>query len=177
MSPFAGPLFAAAILLLMAGASKVATPAATRLALRTAGLPNTPLAARALGAVECAIALNALAVGGRIPAALVTATYLGFAGFSAQLARASRGTASCGCFGASSAPVGSLHVVLNLATAAAVAGAIVKPADGLLAATSDTPWAGVPFFALTALLAWATYLALTALPALVAATKTTGAAP
>lgn len=177
MSPFAGPLFAAALLLLVAGAAKVTTPAATRVALRTAGLPNTPLVARGLGAVECAIAISALAVGGRIPAALLTVTYLGFAGFSAQLQRRSRGTAGCGCFGASSAPVGTLHVVLNLATAAAVAGATVRTTDGLLAATSDTPWAGVPFYAVTALLAWATYVALTALPALVAATKTTGAAP
>lgn len=177
MSPFAGPLFAAAILLLVAGAAKVATPAATRVALRTAGLPSAPLVARGLGVVECAIAVSALAAGGRIPAVLVTLTYLGFAGFSAQLAKRSRGTADCGCFGASSAPVGTLHVVLNLATAAAVAGAVVKPSDDLLAAASDTPWAGAPFYAVTALLAWATYVALTALPALVAATKTSGAAP
>lgn len=176
MSPFAGPLFAAALLLLVAGVAKVATPAATRVALRTAGLPSTPLVARALGAVECAIALSALALGGPVPAALVALTYLGFAGFSARLAAASRGTASCGCFGASSAPVGRLHVAVNLATAVLVAPAVFAPVDGIGQAVSDTPWAGVPFVALTALLAWAVYLTLTRLPELQAAMKPTGTA-
>ena len=175
MSAFAGPLFAAAGLLLLAGAAKVTAPDATRVALRSAGLPSKAWMARALGVVEIAIAGAALVVGGAIPAALVALTYVGFAGFVAVLARRTRSTAPCGCFGASDAPVGTLHVVLNVAIAALAVGAAIRPTDGLAQATSETPWAGVPFFALTALLAWATYVALTLLPELQAAMKPQGA--
>ena len=171
MSPFAGPLFAASLLLGAAGLGKLFAPAATRVALRQAGLPNDPYSARLLGAVEFFAALGAVVVGGWLHATFVVAFYLGFAWFAWRLANRTRGTASCGCFGASSAPVGSLHVGLNLTVAAVVAGAIVRPAEGIWVAVSETPWAGVPFLGLTVLLAWMLYAALTVLPATFAATK------
>jgi hypothetical protein len=169
MSPFAGPLFAAAALLAAAGVAKVATPAATRVALRSAGLPSSAPAARALGAIELAIAAAALAIGGRVPAALTAAAYLGFAWFARRLDRATRGTASCGCFGASSAPVGTVHIAFDLATAVLLVGAVANPAAGIATAIDDTPWSGAPFLALTALLTWMAYVSLTILPATLAA--------
>ena len=66
MSPVAGPFFAAALLLGLAGVLKVVTPGPTRVALRSAGLPSTALAARAIGTVEVAIAVCALGWGGRL---------------------------------------------------------------------------------------------------------------
>lgn len=171
MSPFAGPLFAASVLLLIAGANKVLRPAPTRVALRTAGLPSRTIVARGIGGAEVVIAAAALAVGGRVPAALVTLAYLGFTGFSIRLHRASRGAAPCGCFGASDAPVGPIHIGVDLAIAAVVAGAIVWPSSGLLGAVSDTPWAGIPFFALTWLLVGLLQASLTVLPATLAAAK------
>lgn len=164
MSPFAGPLFAAAALLGIAGAAKVATPDATRVALRSAALPSGRPIVRAMGAAELAIAATTLAIGGRVPAALTAAAYLGFAWFAHRLDRATRGIASCGCFGASSAPVGTLHVGFNLVAATLIAGAVARPADGI----AD---AGLLLPALAALLTWMSYVTLTILPATLAAAR------
>lgn len=171
MPALAGPLFAAAALLAIAGAGKVARPDATRVALRRGGVPSSTLVARGLGAVEVAIGVAAIALGGPIPAMATAAAYLGFAWFAHRLDRASQGTADCGCFGSSSAPVGTLHVVVNLAIAAVCAAAAVTDPVGIAAATTDTPWAGVPFLALTALLTWMLSVTLTVLPTALAAAK------
>jgi hypothetical protein len=82
-----------------------------------------------------------------------------------------RGAAPCGCFGASSAPVGTLHVIINLVIAVGVALAAIDAPGPIWEAAADTPWAGVPFVGLVALLAWLVYLALTALPETIAAAK------
>lgn len=171
MSPFAGPLFAASLLLGAAGIGKALRPNATRVALRQAGLPSDPYSARLLGVVEFAAALGAVVVGGWLHAAFVSAFYLGFAWFSWRLAARTRGQASCGCFGDASAPVGPLHVGINLAVAAVTALAIAWPAEGISTVPADSPWAGVPFLALTALATWMLYAALTVLPATAAAAK------
>src|SRR5688572_13305383 len=99
MAPLAGLLYAAAALLAVAGIGKVTGPDATRVALRQANLPSQRWMVQALGLVEVAIGVAAIAAGGAIPAALTTTAYLGFAWFSHRLDRATRGTASCGCFG------------------------------------------------------------------------------
>ncbi|MEZ5204407.1 MAG: hypothetical protein R2701_08525 [Acidimicrobiales bacterium] len=176
MAALAGPLFAAAALLALAGVGKLARPAATRVALRQAGLPSDPASARALGVAEVTVGVAAIAVGGQLAAAGVAASYLGFAWFAHRLDRATRGTGDCGCFGAASAPVGTLHVAVNLAIAAVAVAAIAFPADGIASAVDGTPWSGVPFLALTALLTWMTYVALTALPTAIAAAREPSAA-
>lgn len=179
MSPFAGPLLAASLLLGAAGLGKLARPAATRVALRRADLPSDPWSVRLLGAVEAAAALGAIVVGGWLHASFVTAFYLGFAWFSWRLASRTWGQASCGCFGDASAPVGPVHVGVNLAVAALVAGAIARPAEGIAAVPGDSPWAGVPFLGLALLATWMLYVALTVLPTTLAAAKPVpeGAAP
>jgi hypothetical protein len=171
MSPLAGLVYAAALLLGAAGIGKVTSPGATRIALRSAGLPASALAARAIGVAEVLIALAALAVGGTLSTGLVAASYLGFAWFARRLDTRTRGSAPCGCFGASSAPVGTLHVVLNLLIAAGAAVAAVEAPGSIWTAAGDTPGAGVPFIGLVLLLAWMLYAALTALPEALAAAK------
>ena len=172
MSALAGPLFAAALLTALAGGFKLIRPDATRVALRTAGLPNGPLAVRALGSVEVVAALVVVAFGGRLGGAIVLVAYLGFAGFAAHLANRSRRSVPCGCFGSSSAPVGHLHVIVNLLLAAVGAASIAVPTEGI-AAVADTPAAGVPFVVFTLLLTWLLLVALTALPELLAAARAT----
>ena len=176
MSPFASPLFAAAILLVLAGLAKLAMPDPTRVAMRQAGLPNGAGIVRAEGSLEVLVGGVALVAGGAVAAAAVAVLYAAFAGFVALLAHRTRNSAPCGCFGPSEAPVGALHVVVDLVIAALAAGATVRTTTGLWEATSATPWAGVPFLALTLLLAGATHLTLTLLPALQAAMKPQGAA-
>jgi hypothetical protein len=176
VSPTAGIVFAAALLIALAGVAKITRPAATQVALRTAGLPSSRPAAQLLGVVEVAIAVVALAVAGTAGAALVAASYLGFAAFSAQLLRRSRGTASCGCFGGDDAPVTRLHVWLNAVLAAAALLSLADPAPPIWEAAADTPWAGVPFVLLVLALAWLLLVALTVLPS-VLATAARPAAP
>lgn len=171
MSPTAGVVFSGALLLLVAGVAKVARPAATQVALRTAGLPSSRLLARLLGVVEVAAAVIAIGVGGALGTALVAVFYAGFAAFSAVLLRRSRGRASCGCFGGDDAPVTQVHVWLNVAVAVVSAVALADPPPAIGTALGDTPAAGVPFAALVLLLAWLLFVAYTVLPATQAAVR------
>ena len=171
MSPLAGLLFSAAIVLGVAGVAKVVTPDGTRVALRTVGLPSSRWVVRLLGLVELSITATALVVAGRLGALLVTVAYLGFAGFSALLLSRSRGRASCGCFGGTDSPITRVHVVLNVIIAIAVATCIARPAPDVTAVAADTPWAGLPFALLVVLLAWVLQVAFTTLPALQAAER------
>lgn len=169
MSSFAGPYLAAALLLALAGAAKLRSPGGSRVALRTAGLPESALLVRLLGAAELALAAAAVLLGGALPALGVAALYAGFAAFAALLARRSRNAAPCGCFGSSDAPVGPLHVAVNLALVVASLGAAAAPVGSLVAEAGDTPAAGLPFVGFTLLLTWLLLVALTALPELLAA--------
>lgn len=171
MSPLAGILFAAALVLGVAGVAKVMSPDGTRVALRTVGLPSGRLVVQLLGVVELAIAGVGLVVADRLGAGLVALAYLGFAGFSALLLRRSRGTASCGCFGGTDSPITRVHVVLNVIIAAAVVATLADPVPGVGAVAAETPWAGIPFALLVVLLAWVLQVAFTTLPALQAATR------
>ncbi|MCU1499158.1 MAG: hypothetical protein JWM47_3111 [Acidimicrobiales bacterium] len=174
MSPVAGPLFAAAILLGAAGVLKVTRPDPTRVALRTAGLPATGLVARLIGLAEIAVAFSVLAVGGRWPAALLAGAYLAFAGFSVVVMARTAGRAPCGCFGASDAPLTRLHVAVDLVIAAVALAAVIDPVPGVVAVARHTPMAGVPFVGFSIVLAWLVQVLLTALPALQAAARPAG---
>jgi hypothetical protein len=175
MSPFAGPLFAAAALIALAGIAKVARPDPARVALRTTGLPSTAIAVRALGVTEVAIAAVVLLYGHEMGGALVALAYFGFAGFASLLASKSRRAVPCGCFGSGSAPVSYLHVGVNLVLAAVGIAAVVRPTDPLVDVVRGTPGAGIPFLAFTALLTWLLLVVLTALPEVLQAAKPTKA--
>lgn len=73
-------------------------------------------AVRGVGAGEIALAGAVLVTGGPTAAALLALAYLVFA---AVAVRQRRRGASCGCFGQAEAPVGLLHVVVNLTVAVA----------------------------------------------------------
>ncbi len=163
MSGIAGPFFAAVALLGAAGIVKLVRPLSTAQALRSAGVPATPAWGRVLGAVELVVAADALVLGGRVAAAAVAACYLGFALFTARLLTLA-GETSCGCFGAEDAPATPTHVALNLTAATAAALAAGWPPGDLRSFLAAQPWSGVPFLAVTALLAWLAYVSLALLP-------------
>jgi hypothetical protein len=123
------------LVLAAAGAAKLADPTPTGSTLAALGLPGGPVAARLVGGAELGLAVAGLAVGGAVVAAGVALAYGAFA-VVVVLARR-RGLASCGCFGARSAPPSRVHVLVNAASAlvAAVAVAVVPlpAADGLAA--------------------------------------------
>ena len=162
MMVLAGPIHAAAAVVVLAALAKAVRPAATGVALRTIGLPGSRVAVRALAAVELAVAAAALTglAGGRPGAAALAALHLGFASAAASLrARA----ATCGCFGEAT-PVTGVHVAANVVVAAvALAGAAAGDVASVGAAVGATPAAGVPYVVLAVTLAVAEGACLTAL--------------
>lgn len=180
MSPIEGPYLASVVVLGVAGILKVAAPASTRVALRSAGLPGTPWVARGLGIGEVGLAGVALALGGWPAALAVGVVHVGFAWFSTRLISLGRGRASCGCFGGSDAPVSRLHVVVNLAVAAGAFVVAVTSPEGLVDAVRTVAddagtGAAVGFLVGVAVLARLLVALLTDLPALQAAARGRGA--
>jgi Methylamine utilisation protein MauE len=136
----AAPLHLLALVLVVSGIQKLVAPRAAAAAMADARLPvpwrGHAATGVALGAVEAATGIVALAVPHRLAAAWLGVFYLALAGF-VLLLRARDADAGCGCFGASSTPPGTAHLVLNGAAAAtafgiAVAGVpdIVDVVDG-----------------------------------------------
>ncbi len=126
----AAPLHLLALVLVVSGIQKLVAPGAAAEAMADARLPlpgrGRPAAGVALGAIEAATGLTALAVPHRLAAAWLGVFYLALAGF-VLLLRARDADAGCGCFGASSTPPGTAHLALNgvaavTAFAVAVAG-------------------------------------------------------
>lgn len=163
MSPVAGPFYAVAALLAVAGLAKLARPSATVDALRRAGLPAPAPIGRLVGALEVAAAAAAMALGSRTAAIVVAACYLAFAGFTARLVVSGRHE-DCGCFGGASTPATRLHVALNLGAVIVAGVAAADPPGSIPEVVAAQPLLGVPFAALAGLCTWVAYVAFTLLP-------------
>jgi hypothetical protein len=150
----AGVLGAGALLLLAAGAGKVADPTRTAGALAALGWPSSPLVVRFGAGAEAALGALGLAVGSPIVAALVGLSFAGFAVFVALALRSGTPVGTCGCFGRADTPPRPLHIAVDLTLAAAV---------GIAAATDPTPLVDAPARAwvLAVAVAGASYVALT----------------
>ena len=155
-----------AVLLAVAGAAKVADPAATSAALQGARLVSDRRLVRLLGVGEIALAVAVLGLGGSVPAALLAVSYAVFAGFAYRQSRQGEG---CGCFGVSDAPATRLHVAINVLGAALAAGAALRPGSSLLAVFGDGVFQALLIAGVLLLAAAALRLALTALPELAVA--------
>jgi hypothetical protein len=165
---------AAAVLLMIAGLAKLGRPAPAAELVTTLGLPAPLSGVRALGLLEVALALAALAVGGRSPAMAVGGLYLLFA---LVVVRAlSLGASSCGCFGRADTPPSWVHVLGN--TGFAIASFVTVAADrSPVDVMGDQPAAGVPFVALIGVLAGLAIVTLTALPEALAARRPGSSGP
>ena len=159
-----------AVLLAIAGGTKVLTPAATAAALQGARLPSDARLVRLLGLAEVALGVVVLTGGGVLPAALLCVAYITFAGFAWRQSRKGEG---CGCFGEATAPATTLHVAINVLGAALAALAVVWPPPPLLFPASGAV-ATLLTAALAVLGALVVRLALTALPELATATAALG---
>lgn len=120
MTLLVGPLHLFAVLLVLSGADKLGDPTPATTAMTEAGLPGArrlgPWAGRALGVVEVLVGALVLAFGGVGPAIAMAVVFLAFGAFLVLLQRRAAGV-SCGCFGASSAPPGISHLLIDLAAA------------------------------------------------------------
>ena len=167
MQTMAGPLYIASLLLVVAGAPKVARPDETARALRSIGLPGSPLLVRILAVAEMVIGTYALLLGGRTSALLVAVIYLGFAGFVAIALAKGGVVASCGCFGRDDTPPTWAHLILNLAASGVAFAAAISPVTGLIDAVQTEPLNGLVLVAFVAMGTWFAYLILNVLPTVI----------
>jgi hypothetical protein len=116
----------AALLLLAAGAMKVADPTRTVGALAARGWTVAPVAVRVGALAEAVLGAAVLAIGGQVLPALVAASYAGFAWFVAGALQSGAPVGTCGCFGRPDTPPRPAHVVVDAGFAvAALVGAAV----------------------------------------------------
>ncbi len=173
MMPIAGPLHLLAAVLIVSGAAKLIDPAPAAIAMRDAGLPlpfrGRPVSGIVIGLVEAAVGLVALAIPTWWAASMLGAVYLGFAAFILRL-RSRDGEAGCGCFGSSSTPPGTAHLVLNLSAVAVAAGAVIGGVPDIVDVFDDGIGVGIPYVALLAVGA-GTLLVAPALTAQIARTR------
>ncbi|HET7488668.1 MAG TPA: hypothetical protein VFJ85_12120 [Acidimicrobiales bacterium] len=150
MTPAAGPYLAACLLLVAAGAAKVARPEPARRALRRVGAALPAGAVRAGGMAEAALGAAGALTGSAVAAAAVAACYLGFAAFMVR-----NPVGGCGCFGSEAGDAaGPLHALVDAGLAAAAT--MVAAAGGL----HPAPPGRAALVAGGAGLAWVTYLVL-----------------
>jgi hypothetical protein len=166
----AAPFAAASTVLAYSGLTKLARPAPAARTLALVGLPSGRGAVRALGLVELMVGAVALVTAQRVAAVALALVYGALAAFAVSLLRRAP-DADCGCFGASSAPVGAAHVVVDVVAAAVALVVAIAPFGSLADVLADQPLAGVPFAVLTALLAWLTVVTMTDLTALARAAR------
>jgi len=148
---------AAALLLLAAGAAKVADPTRTAGALAAVlgrPVPAAPAVVRAGALAEAALGAATLVAGGRALSALVGLSYVGFAAFVAAALRTGAPVGTCGCFGRPDTPPRPLHVAIDAAFALAGLAGAVAGVDPLLPASpaaiaAAVALAGTGYMALT----------------------------
>lgn len=163
MSSFAllAPFMASALVLSGGGAAKLVHPTDTANAIARLGVPRAGLSVRLLAAVEVAIGACALLRPSPPTAALVAASYAGFATVVALGLRRHVPLSTCGCFGEPDTPPTLAHLGMTL-------GASVLAAVEALVGTMRPAWwavlprsvAGVGIGAATLLLTWAALLVL-----------------
>lgn len=167
-----GPYLAACLLLVLAGAAKLARPAPTANALATVLGPKWQWrrSVRPAGAAEIAAGLIGLIRPSAVTAGVIAGIYICFAGFVVLARKRGGRLASCGCFGAPDTPATRLHVIINVAFAAsASAVAATARSHWISAVLSGQPAKGVPLALGASLLAVLAATAMTLLPRLQAA--------
>jgi hypothetical protein len=162
-----GPFLGACALLAIAGAGKIAHPAPTHAAVRAAGLRVPPAGVVVFGLVELGTGVSGALLGG-IAAFAVAGCYLLLTLFAVRLLLRAPAT-PCACLGATGAPVGRVHVAVDIA---AVCIAIAAAPGGSPFAQLSGRWvAAAVFGVLVACCVKLAALALEELPRLTAASR------
>lgn len=104
-------------LLVLSGVAKLRAPADAADLLATAGVRGGRGLVVLIGSAEIALGVVGLAEPSPASVLCLVAAYLGFAAFSGYALRVGAAGASCGCFGATAAPLTRMHVVASIAAA------------------------------------------------------------
>lgn len=151
----------AASLLGLAGAQKLLDPTMTVGALRALRVPASDGLVRLGSAVELALGVSALSMGGAGLWAAVSVSYLACGVFVVIALRHGTMIGSCGCFGREETPPHWSHVVLNVGLALAAGAAAGWESTPVIDALVGSPSAAavvVPLGALAVLLLHAAYV-------------------
>jgi hypothetical protein len=159
------PAFAAsAILLVVAGAAKIASPYMAQASLSTAGLPVPLLGVRAIASGEVAIGTAALLEPSPLTALAAALAYGVFCLFTVRLMRMAAEGIDCGCFGGAGSEVSRIHVVLNAVAFTVCAAAAAWPPPGPDWVFDRSPLTAVAVCIGIAAAAYASFLAFTVFP-------------
>jgi hypothetical protein len=159
-----GPALVAACLLALAGAQKLVDPTMTVGALRALRIPSSPLLVRAGSAIELALGVAAIAMGGAALWWAVAASYLAFGAFVVAALRKGTMIGTCGCFGREETPPHWTHVVLNAGLAGLSALIAVRSPGSPLEALGEDPAVAVGVVGLTVVALYLLYAAFVDLP-------------
>lgn len=130
VSLVSGPLHLVALILAISGAHKLLDPSGATSAMVAAGVPRALASGRVVGVVEIGAGAGLLAFGGTLPTVILGGTYAAFALFLLLLRRRDS-AAPCGCFGATEAPPGTTHLLLNVVSVAVCAAALFTTSPAL----------------------------------------------
>lgn len=165
MTVLAGPLAIAALLLVVGGFAKVASPGDTARALHAVGVRAPFGWVRTGAALEVVVGVGLLLVASPIFAALVALSYLAFTAFVVQALRADSPLSTCGCFGSIDTPPSRVHLVIDVLVAVSAATVAITGTDvSLPTILPDQPMAGVPFLMLVVIGTGLVFLAFSSLP-------------
>ena len=159
----AGPLWVFAALVVVAGAAKVAAPAATVGALKASELPSSRRAVQTLGGGEFVVGVYAIVFGDLVAGVAVVMLYLGFTAFVVNALVRGLPVSSCGCFAKEDTPPTWIHVVVTGLGVGAGVAAIVSPPGQLLDLLSRDGTTLI-FLAMTGIAFAFAYMSLTTLP-------------
>jgi hypothetical protein len=149
----------AALLAVGAGLTKLLSPNAAVVAMRSVGLPSSDAAVRLGSLVECAVAVAALVSPSWLARLLLALSYGALSAFVAAVLRRG-GATDCGCFGAAGGEIGRRHLALDAALGVGVA-ATLRMRSGAIAASvhpASFRGAAVLLVGLVSALLAATYL-------------------
>jgi len=164
MPALTGPALVTALLLALAGAQKVNDPTMTVGALRALRLPSSPRLVRVGSALELALGVAVVVVGGSALWWTVAASYLAFGAFVVAALRQGTMIGTCGCFGREETPPHWSHVVLDAGLAGLAALVAVRSPGSLLDALTGEPGVAIGVVALSAVALYLLYAAFVDLP-------------
>lgn len=158
MPAVSAPFIAAALILALAGAVKLARPDDTTRALRTAGVPARRSWVRVGAAGEIAVAVAAIVYPAPATAALVAASYFAFTGFVVMALRRGWPLSSCGCFGKPDTRPTYAHAVMDFGAAATAIWWAADAPEHPFHLFLHQPWHGAPLVLVSGVVALLAYL-------------------